>query len=71
MKFVCLVEIALSSSEIAEPFVRDAKVKLPRGVGRVGFGQPLPDAERLAEQPLGLGQIPHCHGKIAETVETD
>ena len=40
------------------------QVALPRGVGRVGLGQPLPDAERLAEQPLGLGQIPRRRRQI-------
>ena len=49
--------------------VRTPQVSLPRGVDRVGLGQPLRDAERLAEEPLGLGQIPLRPRQLAELVE--
>ena len=49
--------------------VRDNQVALPLGVGRVGLGQPLRDAERVPEEPLGLGQIPLRRRQIAELLE--
>ena len=48
--------VAALPREHGQFVVRDHQVALPRGVGRVGLGQTLPDAERLAEEPLGLGQ---------------
>ncbi len=60
--------VAAGSGVMRQIVVRDGQIPLPLGVRRVGLGQPLPDAERLAEKPLGLGQIPLLTRQIAELV---
>ena len=61
--------VAALARELVELEVGDSHVALPRGVGRVGLGQPLPNAERLAEEALGLGQTPLGRRQIAEPFE--
>ncbi len=51
-----------------EEVIAVRQIPLPLRVRRVRLGQPLRDAERLAEQPLGLGQIPLRRRQIAELV---
>jgi hypothetical protein len=47
----------LRHQNIADPFVTDAKIKLPLGVARIGFRQPLCNGEAIAVGLERAGEI--------------